>query len=526
MGGLACSESGVEGPFKQAWTIDGVFNTDFISAGSIMTNHLSSDVESSLDLSSNESIKMFVSSIHNGNIIPNLNGDLGYVGWQGKGRLISTPDLVQRHGLKIGHSFIPKKFENSLSDWGISFFWGGDERPVGNVLQGSYYSFRSKVVNFIPFSIIVKEFDNEMNLINILEYSFSENKVYLEFRHYQLDNTGFISLQFLPVGATINNRLELTEMMFSRGEPKSWFENAYSVKTWAESQFELQSDQIKFAVDEISGVDSKINNSPVKITAKDGVEIWNNNGKIAGLNFDGSKISFPDGSLKLNSTRNTIEFGNVDMAFGDNTQDGQGVLIKDKSGQWQDGIFLHVGGGIRVKAIQPTIFESGNLQRLDIHGADTVSTYLLNVTNKIGTPFNGVVNIGDSTNRFNNIYLRNQPNVSSNIRYKYSIQDIPQDLIEEISKVESKMYLQHKTWHFGYIAQDVERALYKWATKEFGKDAKYYVDKFAFLHKDESYLSLLYGEIAVLKERAMSERIDKLEKELQEIKELLKERND
>ena len=41
LGGLGFSSTGIEGPFKQAWTMDGVFNTDFIAANSIMANQLS-----------------------------------------------------------------------------------------------------------------------------------------------------------------------------------------------------------------------------------------------------------------------------------------------------------------------------------------------------------------------------------------------------------------------------------------------------------------------------------------------------
>ena len=63
LGGLGFSSTGIEGPFTQAWTMDGVFNTDFIAANSIMTNQLSSDVGSSLDLSSNTSINLIVENI-------------------------------------------------------------------------------------------------------------------------------------------------------------------------------------------------------------------------------------------------------------------------------------------------------------------------------------------------------------------------------------------------------------------------------------------------------------------------------
>ena len=64
LGGLGFSSTGYEGPFTQAWTMDGKFNTDFISAKSITANQLASDVGASLDLSSNTSINLIVSSIN------------------------------------------------------------------------------------------------------------------------------------------------------------------------------------------------------------------------------------------------------------------------------------------------------------------------------------------------------------------------------------------------------------------------------------------------------------------------------
>ena len=87
------------------------------------------------------------------------------------------------------------------------------------------------------------------------------------------------------------------------------------------------------------------------------------------------------------------------------------------------------------------------------------------------------------------------------------------------------MYRQNDKWHFGYVAQDVERALYKFALNKVGfKDAWDYVRQFAFLHKDESYMSLLYGEIAVLKEAEMQNKIDKLEERVAKLEKLITEK--
>lgn len=62
IGGIGFSINGYKGPFSFAFTQDGKFNVDFIKANSITVNHLASDVGSSLDLSSNESIKLITQS--------------------------------------------------------------------------------------------------------------------------------------------------------------------------------------------------------------------------------------------------------------------------------------------------------------------------------------------------------------------------------------------------------------------------------------------------------------------------------
>lgn len=120
-----------------------------------------------------------------------------------------------------------------------------------------------------------------------------------------------------------------------------------------------------------------------------------------------------------------------------------------------------------------------------------------------------------SNRRWNYIYLKRQPDVDSDYRKKSLIQDIPSGLLDEIKSVEPRMYFKDGKWEFGYIGQDVERALYKYALKTVGfSEADNFMESFSFLHKGESYLSLLYGEIAVLKEAEINKRIEELEKKV------------
>lgn len=134
--------------------------------------------------------------------------------------------------------------------------------------------------------------------------------------------------------------------------------------------------------------------------------------------------------------------------------------------------------------------------------------------------------VGTPSQRWKYIFLENHPDISSDIRLKKEIQDIPKDLIEFLKEeVKPKMYLQGDKWHFGYIAQDVERAIYKYALNKVGfENAREYAKNFALLHKDESYLSLLYGEIAVLKDKEKQDRIDELEERISKLEKIINEK--
>lgn len=56
LNGIGHSQSGVNGPYQYAWTIDGRFNTDFIETGSITTNMISNDYGTDLLRDTNQAI--------------------------------------------------------------------------------------------------------------------------------------------------------------------------------------------------------------------------------------------------------------------------------------------------------------------------------------------------------------------------------------------------------------------------------------------------------------------------------------
>ena len=123
-----------------------------------------------------------------------------------------------------------------------------------------------------------------------------------------------------------------------------------------------------------------------------------------------------------------------------------------------------------------------------------------------------------SQKRFERIYLINQPNVSSDKRLKDNILDVDEKLIDIIgSTVKPKSFTlkDSNKIHFGYIAQDVENALYKYTLSKYGLNkAKEEASKFEVLSKDTEYLSLLYGELAVIIDAYNRRRMDKLEERI------------
>ena len=252
-------------------------------------------------------------------------------------------------------------------------------------------------------------------------------------------------------------------------------------------------------------------------------------GRIAGLNFNNNNITFPNGKLLLNSQRNAIQFKG---SAGDNylgVLEGAGLGgVGGMSLRMDGGQTLGIYSG-QYKTSIMNLHEIDNASnygapfsidshKIDLNGDVTIGRNLLSSGSSGGITSWG--NIGSSSNRWRRIYLQNQPNVSSDVKFKKMIETISDDLIDVVKDIKPKQY--HTVYddkiHFGYIAQDVEKALYNHAVQVYGKEkAETIVKDFALLSKDEHYLSLLYGEIQVLKDAYYQREFKKLQNQINKL---------
>ena len=173
--------------------------------------------------------------------------------------------------------------------------------------------------------------------------------------------------------------------------------------------------------------------------------------------------------------------------------------------------------------------EIGESVWIRINGRNVIidsGTYLAATFDNIQPATTGL-NIGSGDNRYDYLFLKNQPNVSSDKRYKYNITDIDDMLLDEFENLKRKSFTtkHDDKYSFGYIAQDVERCLYKYILKVWGySEANQWLSRFKLLARGENYLSLLYTEVDIImaevETRARKREIAELRNELEEQKAL------
>lgn len=202
--------------------------------------------------------------------------------------------------------------------------------------------------------------------------------------------------------------------------------------------------------------------------------------------------------------------------------------------------------GLMAKASNGTDILAGNVVsmtggRVGVHTDDFETTNIkhpyssdIRVQGNFVPWSNNQFTLGTSTYRNYAIYLGTQPNVGSDSRYKTHILPVDPVLIKHAHRLKARTYrLAHDKEgkiHFGYIAQDVETMIYNYMYEvnilsgndrlTSSRNAQKEVTELALLHKSESYMSLLYGEIEVLKTAYIENKIENLENRIKLIEEV------
>ncbi|WP_201288922.1 tail fiber domain-containing protein, partial [Erysipelothrix anatis] len=541
LGGIGFSSNGYEGPFDFAFTQDGKFNASFISAGAITTNHLSSDVGSSLDLSSNEAITALVKdlgTLDNGqNLILGANGELGYKGWQ-----FSQPGLYPPFApphvpmSRITPTFIVEKV-HSLSKSALKFFTEGKAlSPAAYIVPNEIYSLRLKrQLGMQRFSVSIIEFNGGMLQLKKTSVLFDDANEYEEVSFKPTSETMYARFEIETLD---RNSLILTEIMFNRGTPSAWKESSEEVRVYAETIVQILDNKFKIDIEEVErGVDGlthDIHNAGVEINAKEGITTYGDMFRVmdSKRQRDVLKVVTVEGKEEINML-GSIQSEGGEIAFDSENRQIKigGSHLKQSTG---DGFDLEIKTNtLRVVPAQESvlntaIFLGDKAFASNLRGMEHTFAFISNIQ-PVSNTENAVVknNIGTFDKRYSELYLKNQPNVSSDKRYKTKVTHIDDMLLDEFEHLQRKSFeTRHDDkYSFGYIAQDVERCLYKYILKVWGyADANEWLSKFKLLSRGESYLSLLYTEVDIImaevETRARKRENKELRKQLAAQKEL------
>lgn len=245
-----------------------------------------------------DKVQTEVSNVHNGNIIIGLNGEQWYNGWIGGSNALYVDDMTYQDGLTYAMGFIFLKDLSSLNGMKMSMYNNGfDISPKGFVFGGEQYSLRFKNIKFKPFTIDILEYSTENGAVTKSTKVTPTNIPYYEYTLTLQSSTKYVALRYNRTGVSPSDRIEISEQMFNRGLPKSWFASSDEALAYSKTTRTQLSGQIIDVAESVNMVDGKINNTTVKIDSVEGVQIWNNNGK--GLTvYDNNNTAV----IELNST--------------------------------------------------------------------------------------------------------------------------------------------------------------------------------------------------------------------------------
>jgi len=244
---------------------------------------------------------------------------------------------------------------------------------------------------------------------------------------------------------------------------------------------------------------NKVNGIEPKVTKITSSGVYTGEIVADQVDFDGAKGNNVELSGKITATSGKIGGYNIsgnnlvgnDVTLGENAITiGDGII---KSGLVGTGRSLGLDTGIL------------NIGAFD---ESKVSWLYLNKKLFVNKGGNGFYIAGPDF-RVNGLFITTGAiDEASDERLKSDIKNIPKDLIKHISReVKPKQFIIDGKIHFGYIAQDVQKALNSYDN----------ADNYKVLGNDGEYLSLVYNQLAVLKEAEMQNRIDTLKERLESL---------
>ncbi|CAM3616936.1 phage tail spike protein [Erysipelothrix anatis] len=518
--------------WRTVLTGDGIAGQEII-ANSITVNKVSSDFGASLDLWSNEAITALVKDIgtlDNGqNLIVGANGELGYNGWE-----FSQPGLYPPFApphvpmSRITPTFIVEKV-HSLSKSALKFFTEGKAlSPVAYIVPNEIYSLRLKrQLGMQSFSVSIIEFNAGMLQLKKTSVVFDDANEYEDVSFKPTSETMYARFE---IETHDNMSLVLTEIMFNRGTPSIWKESSEEVRVYAETIVQVLDNKLKIDIEEVErgvdGLSHDIHNAGVEINAKEGITTYGDMFRVmdSKRQRDVFKVVTVEGKEEVKM------LGSIQSEGGEIAFDSENKEIKIGSAKFKGSIIEGT----------PSLHIDAN--RLNIGDPNSEVSFMMRIRDEnflvqfasTGTRSMGIDNInirqsgyaiGSSDKRLGFIYLQNQPNVSSDKRYKYNVSQIDDLLLDEFENLQRKSFVtkHDDKYSFGYIAQDVERCLYKYILKVWGySEANQWLSRFKLLARGESYLSLLYAEVDIImaevETRARKREIEELRKQLEEQK--------
>lgn len=516
------------------------------------------------------------------NLIPNLNAlldieDGKYPFWKSsQGGLQTIFQTLQQTYVSNSPTFIVVDDANSISSKSKQYYTNGTMySALAFIVPTNVYSYRCKrTQGNTPMDLVVVEYNDQKEEIVRTVHNLS-GQVQIEtvtFTPAQM--TMYVGLEMVTHD---DSQFNIAEEMFVRGNPVQWSEDANDVKIYAQSLVTQLDNSLSIRITEIS---DDIHNAGVEITAREGIKVYGKNFIIQNedrtkdifrvVTIDGEEqvymygsIQSEGGEIAFDSENKAIKIGSVRLRNWNTNNDSLGmygnqftfmlgqngglsinkniggtdsdwVIFKNFDNNTTTGYFDDLRTtSLRTNTISANVLtDFVSMSRLTV--TSNLNSNSFTATGIYPSTFAGSKWIGNGSARWEYIYLQNQPNVSSDIKLKYDIHDIEDMFLDSFEGLMEKSF---KTIHddkhsFGYIAQEVEACLYDfcwkvWNTEE---EVEAQIDKFKVLNRDGDTMSLLYGEMNVIRNavlRRKNERqqnqIDDLQRQLDTLISVLKE---